>query len=172
MKTLLLLRHAKSSWDDPSLADFDRPLADRGRRAATTMAGYLKREKIRPDLILCSAARRARETMELVQTAWQFTVPVHMDRHLYEAGPGDLQQRLRALGKKPGTVMAIGHNPTMEILALDIVADGPKRELAELKVKYPTGALGVFTFEGRKSGWKDLSTHSATLERFVKPRDL
>lgn len=172
MKTLFLLRHAKSSWDHPDLSDFDRPLAERGIGAAMAMADYLAREQLRPDLILCSAARRARETMELVQAAWGFSVPVHMDRALYDAGPGDLLQRLRGLGKKPNKVMAIGHNPTMEFLALDIVGDGPKQDLESMGLKYPTGALALFTLEGKKSDWKDLDTRTATLVRFVKPRDL
>lgn len=160
-RRLLLLRHAKSSWDDPTLADFDRPLAERGRRASKLIAAHLREEQLEVSLILCSAARRARETLELV------TPPgaVEIERGLYGASAGELLERLRKLGDDAHSVLLIGHNPAMHQLALELAAD--PGELATSK--FPTAALATFTFTGP---WRTLGAGTARLSAFVRPREL
>jgi phosphohistidine phosphatase len=161
---LYLLRHAKSSWDEPGLADHDRPLAKRGRRAAKAMAGYLRENEIAPELVLCSTARRARETFERIEPALGAPEVWH-ERDLYGVSPGKLLERLRSVPDGVGSVMVIGHNPTLEDLALDLARPSSKRE--ELEVKFPTGALAALEFPGT---WRELD--EAELVAFVRPRDL
>jgi phosphohistidine phosphatase len=161
---LYLLRHAKSSWDEPGLADHDRPLAKRGRRAAKALAGYLREQEIAPELVLCSTARRARETFERIETALGAPAVRH-ERELYGASPGGLLERLRSVPDGVASVMVIGHNPTLEELALDLARPSPARR--ELEAKFPTGALATLEFPGT---WRGLD--EAELVTFVRPRDL
>jgi phosphohistidine phosphatase len=123
MTTLYLLRHAKSSWDEPGLADRERPLAPRGRRAAERMAEHLRTKGIHPDVVLCSAAVRARETLEIVLPALA-EPQVLVEDDLYAAHADDLLDRLRTLPKGTGAAMVVGHNPTLQDLALDLASSG------------------------------------------------
>jgi phosphohistidine phosphatase len=157
LKQIHLLRHAKSSWKDPSLRDRERPLNGRGRRAAKAVARHLREEGIDPELVLCSPARRARETRRTVR----------IERDVYGAGAATLLELLRGLPDGVASVMVIGHNPGLEELALALARDGPL--VGELAAKYPTGALATLTFEGR---WADLALGRADLVAFVRPRDL
>jgi len=170
VKTLYLLRHGKSSWKDRSLADPDRPLNDRGRRAAALMGDYLRREAIQPRLILCSAARRARETLVgLEAMTGDGGVPTLIEEALYMSDPEDLLLRLNRVEDSVPSVMVIGHNPGLQELALTLVGDGGDlgRRIA---IKYPTAALAVFT--AAVSRWQDLRSGGARLERFIRPKDL
>ena len=139
-KRLLLLRHAKSSWDDPSLADHDRPLAPRGRKAAKRICEYLRDEEIEVSLVLCSSARRARETLERVQPPGE----VMIEPGLYGASASQLLERVRRVPDDFDSVMLIGHNPALEDLTLALARPGT--ELAGQK--FPTGALATLTFSG------------------------
>lgn len=165
MKRVYLLRHAKSSWDDPGLADHDRPLAPRGRRAAKLLAKHLRSERIAPDLVLCSSAQRARETLEGIAAALGPDVQVEPD--LYGASAGELLGRLQTIPDATQSVMLIGHNPAIEGLTLSLAESG--EQLGDVERKYPTGALATLTFEG---SWAELEPGAATLAGFVKPRDL
>jgi phosphohistidine phosphatase len=160
-KRLLLLRHAKSSWDDPALADHDRPLAARGRKAAQLIGAYLRRERIPVSLVLCSSARRARETLELVDPSGELQI----EPELYGASREQLHERVRQLPEASDSVMLIGHNPAIQELAASLAGDDG--ELTEQK--FPTGALAVLTFGGP---WRALRTGDAKLAAFVKPREL
>ena len=168
MKRLYLLRHAKSSWKDRSLADSERPLAGRGRRAAKAMAAHLESERVRPELVLCSPARRARETLERVQAALGDEVDVLFEDALYGATEADLLARLRALPPEVGSVMVIGHNPGLEELALALSSEGA--ELARMREKYPTAALA--TIDLSVDGWSALERGGGELVAYVRPRDL
>jgi phosphohistidine phosphatase len=121
LPTLYLLRHAKSSWDDPGLADFDRPLAPRGRRNAAVLATCLRDEAIDPELVLCSPARRARETAEAVGLEPQF------EDGLYGASAAALAARVAAIPASIGSAMLIGHNPGLEELGHALGAEGRLR---------------------------------------------
>jgi phosphohistidine phosphatase len=167
MKTLYLLRHAKSSWDDASLADHDRPLAPRGRRATKLLVGYLREEGIAPQLVLCSSARRARETLEGIVPALGDKVEVQIAPELYAGTEDDLIGRVRVIADGVQSAMLIGHNPAVQALVLDLAVGG--RKLDEIAGKYPTGALATLSFEGP---WPELRPGSAELVEFVRPKDL
>lgn len=174
MRWLYILRHAKSSWDAPDLADFDRPLAPRGRRAAPRMGAYMRRHGLIPELALCSAARRARETFDLVAAELGLPVPVRFLPELYGAGPTDLLRHVRQTPDNIGRLLLVGHNPAIERLATAMAAPatvgGNHEALPWLGKKYPTAALAVLAFEATR--WADLAAGGGRLERFVKPSDL
>jgi phosphohistidine phosphatase len=167
MKQLFLLRHAKSSWDDPDLADHDRPLAPRGRRAATLIAEHMRAERLSPELVLCSSAARTRETLERLAPALGEGVQVQIEPELYGASDERLLERLRAVDDGVESLMLIGHNPGVEQLALRLAARGEK--LAEVRRKYPTAALATLEFDGR---WTELRSGGAELTDFVTPKQL
>jgi phosphohistidine phosphatase len=167
MKQLFLLRHAKSSRDDPELVDHDRPLAPRGRRAVTLIAEHLGRERVTPALVLCSSARRTRETLERIAPALGEGIPVQVERELYAASEQRLLERLRAVEDGVESVLLIGHNPGVEQLALSLAGSGAK--LARVRRKYPTGALATLQFSGP---WSKLRLRSAKLTNFVTPKQL
>ena len=169
MRSLLILRHAKSSWDDPRQIDFDRPLAPRGRRAAPVMGAYLRMEGLMPDLALCSSARRARETFALAAAEFDRDVPVHFLRELYAASPGDLLHQIGQVPDSVGRLLVVGHNPAVGQLAAALARTGDADARRRLREKYPTGALTVLTFD--PGGWTDIAA-GGRLERFVRPSDL
>ena len=171
MRRLLLLRHAKSSWDDPSLQDFDRPLAPRGRAAAPLMADYLRRKRLRPDLVLCSSAVRARQTWALVAAALGDGIAVKELRSLYLAAPSRLLEVVRRAPDSAASVMLVGHNPGMEHLAATLAGPRSKpKALAALHAKFPTAALAEIEFEA--ASWRDVAPGTGRLRRFVRPKDL
>jgi len=166
VKRLFLLRHAKSSWDDPGLDDHDRPLAPRGRRASALIAEHLRRARIGPVLVLCSSARRTRETLERVMPALD-PVEVRIERQLYGASSEDLLQRLRELPDEAESVMVLGHQPAIQELALHLAGEGS--ELDRVRAKFPTAALATLAFAGE---WSELGHRSAELIAYVKPKQL
>jgi phosphohistidine phosphatase len=143
MKTLILLRHAKSDWDDPALTDHDRPLAARGRDAAPKMGAWLKAHGPVPDLVLCSTATRARQTLALALEALGVDPETEFDRGLYLAGAAGVLARLRRAPDTAATVMMVGHNPDFEQLSRRLAATGDATALARLREKYPTAGLAV-----------------------------
>ena len=166
-KRLYLLRHAKSSWKQPDLADHERPLAGRGRHAANAIARHLLEHEIAPELVLCSTARRARETCELLLPALE-TATVHHEPALYGASTAELLERLHEVPDGTGSVLLIGHNPALEQLALELARPSPARR--ELAVKFPTAALASLDFPG--PSWRELDEAGADLIGLVRPRDL
>lgn len=169
MKTVYLLRHAKSSWDDPSIPDFQRPLSERGRKTAPKMSEYLKEEGLIPDAVLCSGAKRAVETWELIAPSLG-SPKLHLDDNLYMAAPEAIIQWLKRLTPEINSVLLIGHNPGFEELAVRFSGDGKKKALKRLRKKYPTGALAVIQFD--VDGWPAVGDGAGYLERFVRPKDL
>jgi len=170
MKTIYLLRHAKSSWKDPTLADFDRPLNKRGKRAAENMAVYLGGHNPRPDLVLCSAAKRTVSTLEKVQAQFGGGLPAVIDEDFYHADASVWVRRVRALDNDVDAVMLIGHNPGMEELAHFLAGGGDEEAYSRMVVKYPTGALAVF--QADIASWQGIEREGAQLVAFVCPRDL
>ncbi len=168
---LLLLRHAKSSWDDMSIPDFDRPLAPRGMKAAPRMAAYLKKKGLMPDLVLCSSATRTRDTWERVAEVLGGTPEVKFLRGLYLAPPSRLLEAVRRAPASVRTVMLLGHNPGMENLAAGLAGPGSKaKALARLHAKFPTAALAEIEFEAET--WSAIGNGQGRLRRFVVPKDL
>ena len=160
-KHLCLLRHAKSSWDDPALPDHARPLAPRGRKAAKVIGECLRRSGIEISLVLCSSARRACETVKLVGPSGQ----IEIEHELYGASADELLCRLRDVAEDVETMLLVGHNPAIQELAVGLV--GAETELAARK--FPTGALATLTFAGP---WRELTWGDADLAAFVTPREL
>jgi phosphohistidine phosphatase len=165
MKHVYLLRHAKSSWKTRGVQDHDRPLAPRGRRAAKAIAGYLLEHGIEPELVLCSTARRTRETLERIEPALG-TADVRFEPELYGASAGTLLDRLRRVDDEVGSVLLIGHNPAIQTLALDLATHAAP----EMEAKFPTAALAALEFRGRS--WRALGAGTVELTAFVRPRDL
>jgi phosphohistidine phosphatase len=167
MKRIYLLRHAKSSWKDEDLADHDRPLDGRGRKAAKAMARHLRRESIQPELVLVSTALRVRQTLERIEPALGRR-SVRVEAALYGASARSLLERLRAVPDTVSSVMIIGHNPGLQQLAVDLARPAP--ELSAVRLKFPTGALATLAFDS--AHWADLDAGTAELVAFVRPRDL
>ncbi len=170
MRTLLLMRHAKSSWDQPELADLDRPLAPRGREAAALVARYLALHGLVPDLVLCSHALRVRETWRLMAPVLGEGLASKTLRGLYEGAPGRLLEALRRVDDQVRTLMLIGHNPALGGLAQSLAGAGSKKALERLRTKFPTAALAVLAFD--TGGWADLAAGGGRLEDLVRPKDL
>jgi phosphohistidine phosphatase len=139
-KTLWLLRHAKAVPAD-GLDDSDRPLDERGRRAAAHMGRHLAQRGVRPDLVLCSPSARTRETLELVGAALGRALSTRFEDALYLAGEDALLERLEGVSDDVASVMLVGHNPGIAELALQLAKRGDSEALAALHRKYPTGAL-------------------------------
>lgn len=169
MNVLYLLRHAKSSWVDSGLRDHDRPLAPRGRRATTRLAGHVRRRRIEPDLVLCSSARRAVETLDGIRGALHAN-HVIVEEALYGASAAQLLARLGRVDDDVRSVMVVGHNPGLEDLVVMLAGDGDDEAMAAVRRKLPTGAL--VTLSCPALGWNKLGPGGAHLESLVCPADL
>jgi phosphohistidine phosphatase len=169
VKCLWLLRHAKSSWDEPDLPDRLRPLAGRGVRAARAMAGHLRATAVGPDLVLCSPARRAVQTWEGVAPGVPPDTVVEIDEAIYHAEGDELLARLRDVQSGIGSVLVVGHNPGLQDLAVDLVGSGDPGLRERLLTKFPTGALATLEVPGE---WPDMKWGAASLVAFVVPREL
>ena len=170
MKTLHLLRHAKSSWDDPVERDFDRPLNGRGHRAARRMGEWLLAERLHFDRILASPALRIRQTIEGVEGGFGQRLTLEQDKRIYMASAASLFDIVRECPDSVTDLLVIGHNPGLEDLLL-IATEGdtsPLRREAELK--YPTATFASIEIDIDR--WADLPEGGARLVRFVRPRDL
>ena len=174
-KILLLLRHAKSSWSDPSLDDFERPLNPRGRTAAPRMGAFLHKRGLVPELTLCSTARRAVETWSLADAALTASgrspVPTKYLRSLYLAAPSRILTALRRTPDEVETLLVVGHNPGIAHLALSLAGAGSERKaLHRLQAKFPTAALAELRFAVEH--WRDAGPATSGLVCFVTPKDL
>jgi phosphohistidine phosphatase len=162
----VLVRHAKSDWGDPSLTDHDRPLAPRGIKALARLSEHVAGSTWRPQIVLCSSARRTRETLGGIRPALGDAV-VELDAQLYGASAPDVLARVRRFGAEIECAMVIGHNPGLHDLAVSLVGDGPADRREQLEVKFPTGALIAIGFDG---DWSELSPAGGRLEEFFTPR--
>jgi phosphohistidine phosphatase len=169
LKELLLLRHAKSDWGDPEQDDFDRPLAKRGRRAASAIGGWLARHGWRPDLVLCSSSKRTRETWALVAEALGGAPTVRFERRLYLAESETLARRVARLDDGIRRAMVIGHNPGIGRYAVGLAPAGGATA-RRMRAKFPTGAAAWFALDGKS--WRDGALGPARLLAYVTPADL
>jgi phosphohistidine phosphatase len=170
MLTLSLLRHAKSSWDNPGAKDFDRPLAKRGETAAPRMGAFMGKHGIAPELILCSPAVRARQTLDLVLPHLAGTPTVEYEEAFYLAAPTVLLGRVRKIGAKVHHVMIVGHDPGMQELAMGLSGTGDAETLAALAHKFPTAGLAVIRFKARE--WSKIGPAKGHLELLMTPKAL
>jgi phosphohistidine phosphatase len=164
-RTLYLLRHAKSSWEEATLPDRERPLSSRGRRACRLVAEHLRRVQVTPELVLCSSATRTRETLALIAPGFGRPVEALFEDRLYDASAAELLVRLQTVDESVASLMLIGHNPAIQELARSLVCMRAKA----LEGKFPTGALATLVVT---TSWSPLAAGSATLRAFVKPREL
>jgi len=170
LKTLTLLRHAKSGWDDPVSRDFDRPLNAKGRRAAETMGRHLRSLALDFDHVVASPAVRVVETLDAIVAGYGRTLAPVWERRIYLASAATLLDVVHELPAEAARVLLVGHNPGLEDLAMMLVpaaAEGPRARLEE---KYPTATLAEMTLD--IDAWDAAATGGATLTRFVRPRDL
>ena len=160
MKTLYLLRHAKSSWKDKTLPDHERPLNSRGRKAAETMSSFLKQERVKPDLILSSSAVRARETVDIMMRSVMRGIELRFDERIYGAPLEKLMEVVTQIDKEAHSALLVGHNPGLEELLQTLTG---KTETM------PTAALAKITF--KTSVWNNIVKGGA-LQWVVRPKDL
>ena len=170
MKRLFLLRHAKSSWDDPTLGDFDRPLNPRGRAAAEAMGRELRALGLGFDVVVASPARRVVETLARVARGYGRDLAPQLDRKLYAAGADGLLSIVRATDDAVGALLLVGHNPGLHQLALRLSAADGGATFKKLSVKFPTAALAEIVFSVEP--WGKVAAGKGRLERFIRPRDL
>jgi phosphohistidine phosphatase len=172
LKTLTLLRHAKSGWDDPVTRDFDRPLNGKGRRAAQTVGRHLRDLDLAFDHVVASPAVRVGETLDAVATGYGRKLAPVWERRIYLASAATLLDVVHDLPGDAARVLMVGHNPGLEDLVLMLVpgaGDGDGlRSLVEQK--YPTATLAELTLD--IDDWEQAGTGTATLTRYVRPRDL
>ncbi|WP_018185066.1 SixA phosphatase family protein [Kaistia granuli] len=167
---LLLLRHAKSAWDVAGLADFDRPLAPRGRRAATMIGEHLATHRLVPDRILCSSARRTRETLMGLMPMIPSDLDIRITRDLYDVGADAYLDCIGALGGNARHLMLIGHNPSIQDTALELIGNGNPALREEIAAKFPTAGLAVIDFDIHK--WSELRPRTGRIVAFFRPREL
>jgi phosphohistidine phosphatase len=161
MKTLYLLRHAKSSWKDASLPDFERPLKGRGRDAAKQMGEFLASKKVTLSTLISSPSVRTRETVEILLQHARLTVEPLFDQRIYEASAATLAQVVSEIPADKKSAMLVGHNPGME----DLLAF-----LTHETRHMPTCALARISLDG--VSWKEIDSGTGKLEWFVTPKDL
>jgi len=162
MKTLWLLRHAKSSWSDATLDDHERPLNNRGQKAAEAVGKFMNRTKLRPEMVLCSTALRARQTIEIISDLAAFDLEVHYRPSLYLCGRRCLIEHITALAETLSAVMMVGHNPGFE----DLLA-----YLSGTENFMPTAAFAEMKFAA--DNWQEVKNRrSGNLQWFITPKDL
>ena len=164
---LLLVRHAKSSWDDDSLSDVDRPLAPRGIRALEKMAAHVEASDASPDLVLCSTAVRTRATLNGLLCALPDTAVVRHVDAIYGAGTRTLLGLVHDVGEDVGCLMLVGHNPGTQELTLTLAGRGDIDRRHQVWERCPTGAIATLSFEGP---WSEVGHGDASLDDFFVPR--
>ena len=169
MRTLTLFRHAKSSWSDLTLGDFSRRLAPRGIKAAPRMGRFLAENDLIPDLVCCSTAARAQETLDLALAEWASPPTVRHMEGLYHAPAETLLDVVRETDDGIESLMLVGHNPGMHMLAHMLTAHGSRKALDRLAIKFPTAAIAVFGLSGH---WRDTRFGTGELKLFQTPKML
>lgn len=161
MKTLFILRHAKSSWDNAALSDFERPLNERGLKAAPLIGGVMRRNQFAPDLILSSPAERAKETAVLVKKAAGIESEIKFDERIYEASPARLLEVISEQNEKITSLMLVGHNPGLEGLLKSLTGEFQTM---------PTAALAVVDLETDK--WSETNSSKGNLRILIRPKEV
>ena len=170
MKRLAILRHAKSSWGDPGLDDFDRPLNARGIAAARAMGKALKRRGLHVDHVLASPAKRVRETLEQVAKCYGKLPETRFDETIYLASPATLFEFVRDLPEGSRAPLLVGHNPGLERLLLKLTRDDAHGFHDRVAQGYPTGALAIVELPA--PSWADIEPASGEIVDLILPREL
>jgi phosphohistidine phosphatase len=171
VKTLTLLRHAKSGWDDPVARDFDRPLNAKGKRAAHKVGEYLKKHDVHFDHVVASPAVRVVETIEhLAEGTGELMAPA-WDKRVYLASAVSLLDVVQEADDRHDSLLLVGHNPGLEDLVLMLVPDNPDDAARDqVEEKFPTASIAEISFPVAR--WEDVRPNGGTLSLFVRPRDL
>ncbi|TDQ33552.1 phosphohistidine phosphatase [Phyllobacterium brassicacearum] len=169
MRRIILFRHAKSDWPE-RVDDHDRPLAERGRLASPRMGQYLAKEKLRPDLVVTSSARRARETWQLARSAFKQDIPEKIEPRIYDAAPSTIFETIKQTPPDVRVLLLVGHNPGFHELALSLIGEARPADMSRLQHKYPTAGLAVIDFD--IAAWTELREHLGQLERFETPKSV
>lgn len=172
MKTLTILRHAKSGWDAPVERDFDRPINERGRRGAELIGQYFKREALSVDRIVASPAVRVTDTLDIFQPAAGLAdLEPHWDRRIYLASAATLFEVIRETGRGAQNLLISGHNPGLEDLILMLVPEATGDALrSQVEEKLPTSAMARLDIA--IDDWHDIDAGTGKLSIFIRPRDL
>lgn len=170
MKRLAILRHAKSSWADAGMDDFDRPLNDRGRKAARRIGEELKVRELHFDLVLASSAARVCETLAEAGAEYEFGPDVRFDDELYGASEAMLLRVVRALPEKMQSVLIVGHNPGLEHIVARLSRDDGRGLRDRVENKFPTAALAVIDL--RTDRWEEVERGSGEIVELILPREL
>lgn len=170
MRRLMLFRHAKSDRSAPGAVDRDRPLERRGKEAAPRIGAYMTRHGLLPDSVVCSPARRTRETWSLVAAAFSKPPSVTFEERVYNATANTLLDVARKTSNDVHSLLIIGHNPGLQDLAALLIASGDVEARERLHEKFPTAGLVVIDFA--YDDWQKLHRQAGRLDRFVTPRSL
>lgn len=171
MKTLTLLRHAKSSWDDTVPRDFDRPLNAKGHRAAKAMGAELKARGLTFDAVMASPAVRVKETLVDFSDGYGAAILPAFDSGLYLASVDTLLDEIQSVDDGASSLLIVGHNPGLEMLAMALSGTcAGNGALEELERKYPTATVAQISFQAEC--WADVKEGSGTLTLFLRPRDI
>jgi len=160
MKTLFILRHAKSSWDNPKLSDFERPLNNRGKKAAPFMGELMAKNDFIPDVILSSPAKRAKQTAKLAKKAGKLDAPIKFDKRIYEASPRALLHIISETSNKFKSSMIVGHNSGVEILIAILCGEHHQ---------FTTANLAVIKL--KIDSWNEIAEGCGNLKALLRPRE-
>jgi phosphohistidine phosphatase len=170
MKRLYLLRHAKSDWGNPGQDDHDRPLAARGERAAAVIGVYFAQQEFQPSLVLCSSARRTRQTLESLLPHLSGHPELVVEERIYLASAGQLLARVQEIDDGQSQALLIGHNPGIADLARALAGSGERASLRRLATRFPTAASAACEFDLQR--WRELAPGVGRLLAYATPKDL
>jgi phosphohistidine phosphatase len=170
MKRLTVLRHAKSSWDDPNLDDFSRPLNERGWKAARRIGHELKHREMPFDLVLASTAARVRETIDGLQEKYDFAVPIQFEPRMYGATEHELLSLLQALPETVQAPLLVGHNPGLERLIVELTRDDKDGLRRRAAGKFPTAGVAAIELPARR--WAEIGPGSGEIVELILPKEL
>jgi len=168
MLRLMLLRHAKAARA-PQYDDFDRPLEERGREGASLMGKFIFAEAVKPEAALVSSACRTRETWDVIARYLGGIVPQY-SRALYLASPETILENIHSVGPEVRTLLVVGHNPGLALLAAALVGKGDAAQISAMRSKFPTSALATIDFDVER--WQDVGAGQGELISFMVPKTL
>jgi len=167
---LTVIRHAKSSWDDPRIDDFDRPLNKRGRHAAHQIGEELKKRGFKFDLVIASPARRVRETLEGIEKGYGDELPTLFEPEIYGASEQALFELVRGIPERAHAPMIVGHNPGLQHLILRLTRDDEAGLRRRVGAKFPTAAAALVEFAAPR--WAEIAEGSGSLQELIVPKEL
>jgi len=170
MKTLTVMRHAKSSWDDPGLNDFDRPLNARGRKAARAMGKELKHRGFKFDQVIASPAMRVRETLNDFADGYGQKLEIEFRPEIYESTVDRLLRLVREIPESVTAPLLVGHNPGLQELLVELTHDDSDKHRHRISGKFPTAAVAIVRFPAAR--WSDIEPDSGEIAELIVPKDL